>query len=162
MMHTEKNNDIRLIFSFIVALLLTVMPLPSFLIWFRPQWMMAVLLFWVITKPSHYGILLAWFIGLLTDLVTGTPFGQQAIIFVVITYFVMKLHLIIVHSPRWQQAVIIGTFAGCAMILQSMIVGLTGHTALVMRNELSVVATVIVWPLVYSFLEDTRREVLYL
>ena len=162
MIHREEGTFVRLLFSFIAALLLTVMPLPHFLIWFRPQWMLAVLLFWVITKPSQYGILLAWFSGLMTDLVTGTPFGQQAIIFVLITYFVLKLHLIVVHSPRWQQAVIIGTFAGFAMILQSVIAGLIGHTAPVMRNELSVVATVVIWPLIYRFLDNSERTLRYL
>ncbi|MDP1574116.1 MAG: rod shape-determining protein MreD [Coxiellaceae bacterium] len=163
MIHSEQNSDMmRLILSFIAALLLTVMPLPHFLIWFRPQWMLVVLLFWVITKPSQYGILLAWFSGMMADLVAGTPFGQQAIIFVLITYFVLKLHLIIVHSPRWQQAVIIGTFSGCAMVLQSLIAGLIGHAAPVMRNELSVVATVVVWPLIYGFLDDSRRTMRYL
>lgn len=161
MMHVQQNKDFQMLLSFLVGALLTVMPLPHVLIWFRPQWMLAILLYWIITKPESYGIVLAWFVGLFMDLLTGTPCGQEAIIFVVVTYFLMKLHLIVVHSPLWQQAVIVGTFAGCALVLQSILIAIMGHKAPVMQNELSVVTTVLIWPLIGYFLAD-KKTPLYL
>lgn len=158
MITTEKGNEFRVLLSLVVALLLTIMPLPDLLVWLRPQWVLAIVLFWIITKPASYGVFFAWLCGLWMDLVAGTPFGQQAIIFVFVSYFVIKLRLIIVHSPRWQQAVIVGAFSGIAMVLQSILMGFVGHSAPLMRNELSVLSTVIIWPMLYYFLGDSQRS----
>lgn len=158
MIERQNINYFSIAFSFICALLLTIMPLPHFLIWFRPQWVLLVLLFWVITKPAYCGVVLAWSVGFITDLLTGTPLCQQALIFALLAYFALKLHQILVHSPRWQQAVIIGVFAGFAMVLQSVIGGMMGHTAPVMRNELSVLSTVLMWPLLYALFDQSKTR----
>ena len=106
----EKNSVFLISVSFLVGIFLTIMPLPQWAIWLRPQWMFAILLFWVIRSPMQCGIGVGFFVGLLVDLVTGTPIGEHALVFVVLTYIVLKLHRAIVHFPIVQQAGMVAIF----------------------------------------------------
>ena|SRR3989338_7315390 len=155
----QKNNYFLVALSFVLALFLTIMPLPHMLVWLRPQWMLMVLLFWVIVAPEECGVILAWSVGLVTDLVCGTPIGQQALIFVLLVYIVSKLHPIIAHSLRWQQAIIIGIFAGLAVFVQSIIFGFTGRNPHTLLNILSLFSTILMWPWVFALLNQWRPRV---
>ena len=153
-----KSNYFLLLFTFFIAIILTIVPMPQAIIWFRPQWILMALLFWIIAMPSYYGVILAWMMGVFTDMITGTPIGQQAFIFVFIAYAVLKLHPIIFHSPRWQQALIIGIFAGINVLMRSLILGFTGHSTHIGLNALSILTTMVLWPLVHDLLDSLRAN----
>jgi len=153
----EEKDGVTVFISIVIGLLLTIFPLPSAIVWFRPQWLLAIVLFWIINESESYGIFFAWIVGLSADLVTGTPFGMQALIFVFVAYFVMKLHLIILHSPRWQQAIIVGAFSGVAMVLQHFVFSMMGRPNLLMHSALSILLTIIIWPLLNFLLADQEK-----
>lgn len=152
----QTTNFFLVALSFVFAMLLTIMPLSQSIVWLRPQWMLMVLLFWVISSPAECGVILAWSVGLLTDLVTGTPIGQQAFIFVVLVYIVLKSHSIIAYSLRWQQSIFVGILAGLGIFLQSMILGFTGYSPHIALNALSILTTVMIWPGVFAVLDKWR------
>ena len=57
--------------TFLGAMMLIVLPLPRWIIWFRPEWVFMVLIFWMIAVPDRIGIGIAWMIGLLLLLVAA-------------------------------------------------------------------------------------------
>lgn len=148
-----KINYFFVGFTFLVATFLTIMPLPTWAIWLRPQWFLMTLLFWVITSPGECGIILAWMVGIFMDLVMGTPMGQQSFIFVLLIYCVLKFHHIIFHSPRWQQAFFVGVIAALNIVLRNVLLGFTGHSTHIGLNGLSVITTILIWPWVYDAVE---------
>jgi rod shape-determining protein MreD len=154
----QETNYFSITLSFLFGIVLTILPLPEWAIWLRPQWMFAILLFWVITSPSQCGIILAWMVGLVTDLMTGTPLGQHAIVFVILTYFILKIHASIVHFPSFQQAGVIAFFAVFNAILQGMVLGITGQATNVSLYALSAVTTAIIWPLLVKLLDKMRPK----
>ena len=156
-MRTINQTPVWLVcISFVAGILLTIFPLPQWLVWWRPQWMLMILFFWVITAPTYYGVGVAWVVGLLTDMATGTPLGQHALPFVVLVYIALKTHVILSHSPRFQQAILVGFFALAFILLQSLILHFRGLPAHVWLWGLSVFPTIIFWPLVFSLLEKLR------
>ena len=54
--------------SMVVALMLTITPLPDWAESLRPAWIVLTLLYWSITFPGSYGIVTAWIAGLVLDL----------------------------------------------------------------------------------------------
>ncbi|PIZ04280.1 MAG: rod shape-determining protein MreD [Gammaproteobacteria bacterium CG_4_10_14_0_8_um_filter_38_16] len=153
-----KTNYFFIGFTFLVAIVLTIIPLPQWAIWLRPQWILSVLLFWVIVSPEQCGVGFAWTIGIVMDLIIGTPIGQQSLVFVFLTYILLKFHAVVFHSPRWQQALFLGFFAIFNVILRSLILGFTGHSTHVELNGLSVFTTIVIWPWLYDLIDVTRPK----
>jgi rod shape-determining protein MreD len=89
------KDGLLISFSFIVALILTIFPLPDWAVWYRPAWVFLVLLYWLISVPDRVGIVVAWFVGLTLDLILGTVLGLNALLFTLLSYFMLKFHLFI-------------------------------------------------------------------
>jgi rod shape-determining protein MreD len=58
--------------SLVIALLLALVPLPYQFIYWQPEWLILVILFWVLVDPNPIGLGSAWILGLLLDLLNGT------------------------------------------------------------------------------------------
>ncbi len=156
----QETNVFLIALSFLVAIVLTILPLPHWAVWLRPQWVLAVLLFWVLTSSEQSGIATAWVIGILMDLVTGTPLGLQAFVFVVLSYGVLRLRTIIEHLPIWQQASAIGVFVFLNGLLQGMGLSWMGHGAHIGLHTLSAITTTLIWPWIFSALNQLRPRAL--
>lgn len=142
--------------SFLIAIFLTIVPLPTFAIWLRPQWVFAFLLFWVLSSPVQCGIGLAWVVGVVVSLITGTPLAEQAIVFVLLTYLVLRIHPIIAYMPPWQQAGAIAILAIFNAVLQGLILGFTGHSTHIVLASLSALTTALIWPGLSKILNHFR------
>lgn len=159
MYYLRKINLSLIASSFLVAIFLTIIPLPEWGVWARPQWVLAVLLYWVFTMPAQCGVILAWCAGLLMDLITGTTPGQQAFIFVFLAYFVLKYHLLIAHFPLWERSGVIALFALTNVLFQSGILKMTGHSTHIELYSLSALTTFLVWPLISIILDRLQPKV---
>lgn len=85
-------------------------------------------------------------LGIVMDLMTGTPLGEHALVFVVFIYIVLKSHAMIQHLSPWQQAGVIGILTAANVILQGFILNLSGHSTHVMLYMLSAITTMLIWP----------------
>lgn len=74
----ENNNFKRSVFielTFLTGMMLTILPLPKWVVWYQPVWVFMILLFWMIAIPYQVGIGTAFTVGILLDLLTGTILG---------------------------------------------------------------------------------------
>ncbi|OGT59302.1 MAG: rod shape-determining protein MreD [Gammaproteobacteria bacterium RIFCSPHIGHO2_12_FULL_42_10] len=152
-------NYFLIAISFLIGIFLTIIPLPQWAIWIRPQWMFAILLFWVFTLPLQCGVGLAWIVGILMDLITGTPLGEQAVIFVLLTYFILKIHDYIAHFSLLQQTVLIAIFSFFNIVLQGLILGFVGRNTHIALHSLSAITTAIIWPWLFLILDKCQPRV---
>jgi rod shape-determining protein MreD len=79
-----------IILSFVVAFMLDIIPLPQALLWWRPQFALLVLLYWVMISPYRISVGIGFVIGLLADLFNGSVLGQSALVFVILAYLTAK------------------------------------------------------------------------
>ena len=93
-----------IVFTFIVALLLTIMPLPDWARYLRPDWVGLVLIYWCMALPERVGVGSGWFAGLLVDLLTGAVLGQHALALTVVAFLTIKFHQRVRLFPLLQQA----------------------------------------------------------
>lgn len=92
---TEKmqilKRPIKIIITFLLAMMLAIFPLPEWLNLLQPLWVVMLMIYWVLNAPQYVGVGCAWFIGLLLDVLTGTVLGVHALALVIISYIVIKI-----------------------------------------------------------------------
>jgi len=72
--------------TFIIAMLLTVLPLPHWAAWFRPEWVLLMFLYWHYQCPYKIGLTTAFILGLLLDSLYGSVFGLHSLALVIVSY----------------------------------------------------------------------------
>ena len=65
--------------SFLVALMLTALPMPTWAAMWRPAWVALVLIYWCMAAPSYTGVFMGWVLGLLVDFQTAERFGIMSL-----------------------------------------------------------------------------------
>lgn len=143
------------------ALVLTALPLPAAappsLGWFRPQWPVLVLLFWVMTAPEAVGMVSAWVAGILVDSVTGSLLGQHAFTYVLIAWAGLSLHQRLRMYSVVQQALIVFMTVLGAEVLAALLLRLARGQAFSLALLWAPVVTALCWPLVSGALTPLRR-----
>ncbi len=84
-MHPSKLKTIYV--SLFLALLCLLLPWSGLALTLRPDFLLLVIIFWLIRAPNLCNIGTAWLIGLLVDLATGGIFGQYALAYTVTAFF---------------------------------------------------------------------------
>jgi len=147
-----------ILLSFIVAFMLTVIPLPEMLQYIRPEWSALVLLYWCMALPGRIGVGIGWAVGLLLDVLTGTLLGQHALGMTVIAYLIINLHQRIRIFPLWQQAIIIWMILNLYQILLLWFDGITGQPPKGLQFWLPPISGMILWPIIFILLRHLRRQ----
>jgi len=75
--------------TFLVALVLEMLPWGN---WPMPNFVALILVFWNVFQPRRVGISLAWLLGLLMDVHSGSLLGQHALAFSLLSYGAIALH----------------------------------------------------------------------
>jgi rod shape-determining protein MreD len=141
-----------------VALMLTILPLPSWATWFRPLWVMLVIIYWCLALPEQISIGVAWAIGLLLDILQGTLLGQNALALTVVAYFVVKFHPRIRLYPLWQKTLIVFFLSVIYLALLFWVQGLMGILPNSWEFWSPAMTSSLLWPWVFIILRDFRRK----
>ena len=146
-------------FSLLLALLLSVLPLPQGIESFRPDWVAIVLLYWSLMSPERFGLLTALFMGLMLDTLTGSLLGQHSLALLVIVYLSQRFHLRIRVFPASQLVLtIVGLLAVYEFIL-FWIDGVAGRTVPIIERWAPIVTGAVLWFLLLVVFERRRQDV---
>ena len=138
--------------SLLVALLLSILPLPTWALWCEPQWVFLVLMYWLLYEPACMGIGWVCLLGLIQDLLMGTLLGQHAFVYVLLAFLVPRLTAFLSRLPLWQQVGCVFVLSFLNIALQHWIVHLFGVPGVAWKSLWSVITSMLVWPwLVYLF-----------
>lgn len=154
----KHQGGFMILLTFIIALILSIAPLPQWAETLRPQWVVVVLIYWVIALPDRVGVFIAWVVGLFFDVASGALLGQNAIAMAFIAYLAIKLHLRIRIFPLWQQAMSILILVALYQMITLWIKGMTGMTAQGLSYWLPSITSMLVWPPVYLIMRAYRRH----
>lgn len=143
-------------------MILAVMPLPDFappeLGYLRPEWVVLVLIYWVIALPHRVGITVAWTVGILTDVMLGTLLGEHALAFVVVAYIASSLYQRLRMFSIWQQSMIVFATVGLNQLIIFWIESIAGLNDWNMWYLMASVISALVWPWVFLLLRYLRRR----
>jgi rod shape-determining protein MreD len=153
-----RHRDSRgvLLLTVVVALVLSVLPLPSWLSAVRPAFLVLTVMYWSIAAPRLGGIALGFLAGLALDVFHGAVLGQNALALCAITYVAVREHQKIRLKPAFQQALImLGALVAYEFILFA-IDGWTGHPNTSALRWIHTVTGALIWPLVVAVLDRVR------
>ena len=146
------DSRTRMLLSALVALILTVLPLPRWLDVLRPAFLVLTVLYWSVNSPRTGGIAFGFFAGLLLDVFQGPVLGEHALVLALVTYIAVREHQRIRSKPVFQQALIIFAALVFYEFLLWALDGWTGHP---INNPLRWVHTVtgaLIWPVASAML----------
>ncbi len=155
---TPHRGGLIIIATFVLALILTSLPLPESIRPFRPSWHSLVLIYWCMAAPQRVGVGVGWFVGLLVDVMTNTLLGQHAMELAITAFITVKLHQRIRLFPLWQQAVGVLLLLLLEQLLSTIVMGAIHRPASALSYWASPFVGMLLWPWIYIILRDLRRR----
>jgi len=155
---SAPHGRLALYITFAIALFLTAMPLPDWLVSWRPEWIPLVLIFWCINLPYRVGIGTAWVTGLFLDVLQGALLGQHALALTIVAFLALKLHQRLLVYPLWQQSLSIFVLVMLYQLLLLWISGIAGISTGNWLYWLPSLSSMLLWPVIDSVLRSIRRS----
>jgi rod shape-determining protein MreD len=144
--------------SLVPAMTLRILPLPREWQLANPDWVLLFLIYWSMALPDRVGVVSAWFIGLLTDVLTGRMLGQHALAYAVITYCSLRLHRQVRLYPLYQQALIVLLFQLVSQTLVFWTQSIRDSQVVVENLWRSSLCGAVLWPFIFVGLRRLRRH----
>lgn len=151
------RNYILMMITLVVAMCLTLLPMPAMAAWARPVWVLLVLIYWTLAMPYQFNVGCAWFAGLFLDITTGTVLGLHALAMTLVIYLVCRLHQRIHMYSLLQQAFSVFIFVLIYQAIIYGVLGLMGEQPLSHYYWLASVTSVILWPWLFVLMRDYCR-----
>jgi len=144
--------------TFVTALLLTIVPLPDWARYLRPDWVGLTLIYWCLAVPDRVGVGTGWVMGLLVDLLTGSLLGQHAMALTIVAYLTLKFHLRVRLFPVWQQALTVLVLLILHQLLSLWVTRFIGRPGPPMYYWAASLVGMFIWPFIYIALRSLRRS----
>ncbi|TXS96372.1 rod shape-determining protein MreD [Parahaliea maris] len=140
------------------AAVLAVLPVPHALVWWRPEWVALVLVYWCIALPHRVGVVVALLTGIGMDILEGAVLGQNTFALSVIALLSVGLYQRVRLFSLWQQAGIVFVLIGIHQLICQWVQNLEGVGTQQPLFLLPALSSALFWPLVLSLLRGLRRH----
>lgn len=146
-----------------VAMLLAIFHLPEswpqWLSWLRPAWLAMVVFYWVMELPHRLGLISAWVIGLLLDVLYADPLGLNGFLLAAITYVVWRFYERLRMYSIVQQCVVVFLLVLMTESLRVIVQDIAWSRGWSWGVILPALMSMLAWPLVYLVLQRVRQQV---
>lgn len=114
-----------IIFSFMLALLINLLPWQAAVSDLAPDFVAMLLIYWALNQPRRVGVGAGFVLGVLMDVGDGAVLGQHALAYVIIAFLSLWRQRQVAVAPFWQQAL-----GALALLLLSQLIMQTVRSAL--------------------------------
>lgn len=150
------NNILAIFFATIFSILLTIITFP--LGNYSPDWILLIIIYWIIAIPTMYNFVLIWFIGILTDVTLGLILGMSALSYVVLAFLIKKNYKSLRYFTIMQQSLIIFLIMLLKITMIIFIDNLAETNLFETSLYWSSLSSAIVWPIIFYTLRHIRRK----
>lgn len=112
--------------SILVSLVLSISLMPQGWFEFRPEWLALMVFYWTYRAPAQFGIITAWVLGLLLDVLEATPLGVNALGMAAVAFLVLTVHQRLRMFPILQQSILVFLLVGINQMLEHFIKQILG------------------------------------
>ena len=149
----ESRNGFIIILTLLFAMVLMMLPMPEFIRYFRPEFVVMTLIYWAMALPHRVGIGVAWCVGLFMDVIMGDVLGIMAFSYAFAVYMIARFHLQLRQYPLWQQALTIFS----VVLVVDLVAIVTAKVELNWLLWMPVLTSTLMWPVMYAVLRKIRR-----
>ncbi len=152
------SRRLPVIVTFVVGLMLSIMPLPDMIMPFRPDWLALLAIFWAMQLPRTWSVGSAWILGIILDVSYGALLGQHALALCVIVFITVRFHLLMRVFPLSQLSATVFALLALYQFLLFWVNGVAAVTAPPITYWAPVVSSTLIWPFLYMFLSGVRYK----
>ena len=157
-MKSRRESHSLIFLTIMVAVLLTLLPLPAVLLPFKPYWVALVMIYWSMETRGIISLGLAFLIGLVLDVLSGSLMGLHALSLVVMVFLVQRFRSRLRFFPPWQQALsVLGLLVNDRIIL-IWITALLGEPLPTWKYWLPPLIGMALWPWLFLLLDRIRAR----
>jgi rod shape-determining protein MreD len=154
----EQHSYWVIILTFLLATLLSIIPMPEWLIWARPEMLALVLINWAIAQPHRVGIFTGLVLGVLMDVLEGAVLGQNALSLAVLAMLSLVLYQRMRVTSLWQQSAMVFLLIGINQLICQWIQNLQGVASQSLIFLLPAFTSALLWPVILLILRGLRRH----
>lgn len=143
--------------SFLVALMLSALPLPEDLQWWRPEWVLLVLLYWIVALPARVGLGTAWVLGILLDVLRGNLLGLNALALTIVAYVMLLVYQRVRMFSWLQQVLFVFALVALDQIIVHWVKGILGVSSQTLMFLVPALVSAVLWPVLFMLLRGVRR-----
>ncbi len=151
-----------ILLTFAAALVLTIFhaPLawPDWLGWLRPGWVVLVVFFWVMELPHRIGLISAWIVGLLVDVLYADPLGLNGLVLAAVTYVTWRFYERLRMYSVLQQCGVVFLMVLAGECTRQIVQGQTTGREWTWLMLLPALVSTLVWPFLYILLQNLRVQ----
>ena len=153
---------LSIIGSLILAFVLSVFPIDPDWRWLRLEFVVLIVIYWLVHEPQYFGLYAAWWVGLLQDIIQLDILGPNALLLSIVAYICQLFYRRIQNYGIWQQSGLIFVLIGVHSFFNHWINGLTDSDVSTPAILVNALITAFLWPLVvYLFKSLTGQSMLY-
>ncbi|NIS91063.1 MAG: rod shape-determining protein MreD [Woeseiaceae bacterium] len=156
---SSGSGRLPVIVTIILAIMLTVMPLPGWAEPFRPDWVALTLIYWAMMLPRTWSVGTAWIIGIVIDVAQGTILGQHALALCFIVFVTVRFHLLMRVFPMQQLTATVFAILTLYQFILFWINGVAGIEVALVNYWGPVITGTLFWPVVMTLLSGVRMRV---
>ncbi|MDH5407789.1 MAG: rod shape-determining protein MreD [Gammaproteobacteria bacterium] len=157
-MSEERRGTGAIIFSFLIAFMLLMMPMPEWLRLARPEWVAMVVIYWSMALPKRVGIGSAWTAGLIVDVIRDSLLGQHALAMAIVAFLTIRLHQRLRTYPPGQQAITVFMIILINFLIILWIRGIMGIAPSLWQIIIPTFTSALLWPVIFIGMRLFRRQ----
>jgi rod shape-determining protein MreD len=158
MLSPQLNLYAVIAFSFLVALVLSVYPLPMGIRWWRPEFVLLVAIYWIFLMPLTMSFTLLCLLGLFQDLLEGVPFGQHSLGLVIVAYVCILSYQRVRNFSIWRQSGWIFVLVGVAQLTDNWVQGMAGRPLSGIQFLYPALTSALLWPACHWWLNSMTHR----
>lgn len=138
-------------------MVLAVAPLPAEYAYLRPELVCLLVIFWIMSTPEHLGMLFAFLVGLLQDVVELGVWGGHAMALTLLAYICLMSYQRIRSYSVWHQSLWVFVLVGVHQVVVNWVQGIAGYRTPTHLLLLPTAISAVSWPLVVLFFVRIRH-----
>lgn len=131
---------------------------PEWLGWLRPAWVAMVVFYWVMELPHRIGLIAAWILGALVDVLLAEPLGLNGVILAGITYVAWRFYERLRMYSVAQQCGVVFLLVLAAELTRAMVLDVVDGRALSWGVLGPALTSLVLWPFVALTLGRLRQH----
>ncbi len=158
MSRDRASTRLPVIITFVIGIMLSIMPLPESAEPFRPNWIALLVIFWSMQLPRTWSVGSAWLLGVILDVAMGTLLGQHALALCVVAFVTVRFHLLMRVFPVSQLTATVFAILSLYQFLLFWINGVANVDTVAVHYWGPVLTGTLCWPIIYSLLAGVHER----